>query len=249
MSAAVILPPLPPPSSSLLRRRLPRLTARARALLTAVNLHLAAVTALAVVVLYLLGHLLLVHQALTAHGPAALDAQTRLLKTAELQELPLRGLDGKLVDSTAAADAFYLARLPYAYSQVAAELGALTRRQNVRLARVQYAQVPVLSGADALIEVRMDASVSGDYRPVVQFLNSLERDPVFFVIGGINLTGQQSGQVNLRVRLTTYLRGPLEAELNGNTLAELAPGSLSGAAAGPAPDAAPGASARTGSTR
>ena len=60
-----------------------------------------------------------------------------------------------------------------------------------------------------MTEVKMDASVSGDYRPVVQFINALERDKNFFAINGISLSGQQSGTVNLRLRLTTYLRGKL----------------------------------------
>jgi hypothetical protein len=60
----------------------------------------------------------------------------------------------------------------------------------------------------------IDASVSGDYRPIVEFINAVERDKVFFVINGINLTGQQTGQVNLRIRLTTYLRPANANELS-----------------------------------
>ena len=205
MSTAAIVPP---PNSSSLLRRLPLLTARARALLTAMNLHFAGVAALVILDLYLIAHLAFVWQALGARDAAALDAQRVTLRAAQLAARPLRGLDAKLVDSTTAADQFYLRRLPYAYSQVAAELGALTGRAGVRLNNVQYAQDVVLSGADALTEVRMDATVSGDYRPVVQFINTAERDRLFFVIRGINLSGQQTGQVNLRIRLTTYLRAP-----------------------------------------
>jgi hypothetical protein len=68
----------------------------------------------------------------------------------------------------------------------------------------------------------MDASVSGDYRPVVEFINSLERDKMFFLVNQINLSGQQTGVVNLRIHLTTYLRAPNAKE----------------ASAQPAPDAA-----------
>ena len=78
----------------------------------------------------------------------------------------------------------------------------------------QYAYSPALSGKDALTQVSIDASVSGDYRPIVLFINAVERDKVFFVINGINLTGQQTGQVNLRIRLTTYLRPPNPDELS-----------------------------------
>ena len=58
----------------------------------------------------------------------------------------------------------------------------------------------------------MDASLSGQYRPLVLFLNGLERDKVFFVISGVTLTGQQTGTVSLRIRLATYLRGLGTAE-------------------------------------
>jgi len=71
----------------------------------------------------------------------------------------------------------------------------------------------VLEGNDALTQVNIDASVSGDYRPVVQFINAIERDKIFFVVTGVNLTGEQTGQVNLRIRLTTYLRPPNANEL------------------------------------
>jgi hypothetical protein len=55
--------------------------------------------------------------------------------------------------------------------------------------------------------VRIDASLSGDYRPLVELINSLERDKTFFVINTMTLTGQQTGTVSLRLGLTTYLRG------------------------------------------
>ena len=199
---------VPSSKDSSLLRHVPQLTARARALLTAMNLHYAGVAVLVVLDLYLIAHLIFVGQALKAHNADALDQQSVVLKSAELAAKPLRGLDTKLVDSTKAADAFYGKRLPYANSQVYAELGALTKREGVRWSRAQYTQVGVLSGSDALIEMHMDASVSGDYRPIVQFINAAERDKMFFVINGINLTGQQTGQVNLRIRLTTWLRQP-----------------------------------------
>jgi type IV pilus assembly protein PilO len=199
---------VPPPSDSSFLRNVPRLTARARALITAVNLHYAGVAALLVIVLYMVAHLLFLSQSLKANDADALARQRTLLTTARLQAQPLRGLDSKIAASTKDADAFYVDRLPYAYSQVLAELGRLTQKSNVRLANVQYAQQPVLSGEAALTELHMDASVSGDYRPVVEFINSLERDKTFFIINGINLSGQQTGAVNLRLHLTTYLRAP-----------------------------------------
>jgi hypothetical protein len=225
MSSAAVIPP---PNSSSLVRRAPRLTERARELLTAMNLHFAGVAALAVLALYCVVHLVFVFQGLKAHDAAAMDQQRVELRSAELAAMPLRGLDKKLEVSTADADAFYAKRLPYAVSQVAAELGALTKREGVHLTRIQYSYLPVLSGAGALTEVKMDASISGDYRPVVQFINATERDKVFFVINGINLTGQQTGQVNLRLRLTTYLRAPRAGEITEEVLPTETVGSPAG---------------------
>lgn len=207
-----IAPPTTDKNNSLLRR-VPQLTERAKELLTELNLHFAGVAVLAIVVLYLAVHALFVWQAMNAHDTAAIEQAHSQMVAAELAAKPLRGLDRKLEGSTADADRFYQGRLPYAYSEVLAELGALTKREGVRLTRVQYVQNGVLQGDDALTELRMDASVSGDYRSVVHFINAIERDKVFFVIYGINLTGQQTGQVNLRLRLTTYLRGPMPDEL------------------------------------
>ncbi|MEO6924210.1 MAG: hypothetical protein ABI142_10325 [Bryocella sp.] len=210
MSSNVIIPP---PNSSSLLRRVPRLTAQARALLTAINLHFAGIAALIVINLYLAVHLFLVFQSLGASNEDALQQERNQVRAAQIAAKPLRGLDTKLAASTKDANAFYTDRLAYADSQLLAELGVLTKKSGVHLARVQYPQNPVLSGAYGLTEVHMDASISGDYMPVVEFINAVERDKMFFVINGINLTGQQSGQVNLRIRITTYLRQPTNDEM------------------------------------
>lgn len=193
-------------------RRVPQLTERAKSLLTELNLHFAGVAVLAIVTLYLAAQLLFVWQGLTSNNEAAMDQARAQMRAAEIAAKPLRGLDAKLSDSTAEANRFYQERLPYAYSEVLTELGALTKNKGVRLMHVQYAQSPVLSGDAALTELRLDANVTGDYRPIVEFINAAERDKLFFVISSINLSGQQTGQVNLRLRMVTYLRAPSVAE-------------------------------------
>jgi len=186
---------------------------RTRSLVTRLNLHYAAVAALVLVNLYLLLQIGLTWRAATREDATALAQQTVMMKTAEIAKKPLEGLDGKVVAATTDADKFYEARLPTSYSEVLAELGALTKKQGVKLTRGQYAESPELQGsAGELTEVRMDASLNGDYRPLVLFMNSLERDKMFFLINGVTLTGQQSGTVGLRLRLTTYLRPKSPAE-------------------------------------
>ena len=186
---------------------------RARKLLTVLNLHFAGVAVLALINLYLLLHMVYAFQQAHSQNDEAAAQQTIQLKAAELGAMPLQGLDAKLTEATGQADTFYVKRLPSAYSELLTELGTLANREHVKLSRVQYAQAAVLGqSAGELTEVKMDANLSGDYRPLVIFMNSLERDRMFFLISGIALTGQQSGTVNLRLRLTTYLRARVPGE-------------------------------------
>ena len=180
---------------------------RLRALVTPLNLHIAGVAALAVVNLYLLIHLGLAWSVAHSQDADAIAQQRVQLTTAKIAALPLQGLDGKLAKSTEQAGRFYERRLPYAVSQVVRELGTLAKQGNVKLQGVQYVYTPVPEDP-TLMQAQMDARLSGDYRPLVEFLNGLERDKTFFLIEGVGLTGQQSGTVNLRLRLTTYLRAP-----------------------------------------
>ena len=181
---------------------------RTRGWLTALNLHWAGVAALGLVNVYLLVHMAFAYQTARSNDADAIAAARVDMKTAQIAAKPLEGLDAKLLTSSEQADRFTLERLPLNYSEVAAELGVLAKKQNVRLARVQYKQSPVAGdAAGQLTEVQMDASLAGDYRALVTFINSLERDKVFFVISALTLTGQQTGQVSLRLRVTTYLRG------------------------------------------
>jgi type IV pilus assembly protein PilO len=186
---------------------------KGRKLATLLNLHIAGVVVLGLVNLYLLAHMAFAWRAANSENAQALADQTVVMKTAEIARQPLEGLDEKLAQATKDADKFYKQRLPFANSEVVGELGALAKKQGVKLTRVQYAYSPVLEGTTGeLTESRMDAGLSGDYRPLVQFVNALERDKMFFLITGVTLTGQQSGTVGLRLRLTTYLRSPVGTE-------------------------------------
>ena len=187
---------------------------RSRDWLTPLSLHYAGLAVILLINLYLLVQTGVLWQQAKGQDAEAVASQQVALKTAELQARPLEGLDVKLTRASQEADRFYADRLPVSYSEVLSELGGLTKRQNVRLTHVNYAQAAVAAqGVSQLTEVRMDASLTGDYRSLVLFLNGLERDRVFFVINGVTLTGQQSGTVNLRIRLTTYLRGMVPGEV------------------------------------
>jgi type IV pilus assembly protein PilO len=199
---------------------------KTRGALTALNLHFAGVALLVLLNIYLLIHMAFLWQTANSQDATAVAQEKVRLQTAKIAAAPLDGLDAKLDKSTADANEFYQARLPYAISQVAMETGAVAKKQNAKMTRVQYGYTPLYLDGTApgpdvtpsVMEVRMDASFTGDYRALVQMVNDLERDRMFFLITGVTLTGQQSGTVSLRMKLTTYLR-----PAHGNEKAEPLP--------------------------
>ena len=203
-----------------------RLPEKVRTLATLVNLHYAGAGLLLLVNLYLALQLGLAWHATSDSGAEALASGQTALKIADLQARPLQGLDTKLAAANAEADTFYTRRLPASYSQVLTELGALTKREGVKLTRGQYAQAPVLADTSApLTEMRMDYALTGDYRSLVHMINALERDRMFFVIRNVALTGQQAGTVGLRLGLNTWLRpgAALDTDAPNTELPEAGP--------------------------
>ena len=195
------------------------LTERVRGMLTLKNLHIAGVAVLAAVCLYLMGQMLYAWRSAKSQDSSALAQQRVTMQAAEVAARPLAGLDDKLKQANVDADKFYERRLPYSYSEVVGELGVLKNKAGVKLTRGQYSEASVLEGGIApLTEVRVDVSLNGDYRPLVLFINGLERDKIFFLIRSVALVGQQSGTVGVRLGLTTYLRAPVGAEVSDKTV-------------------------------
>jgi Tfp pilus assembly protein PilO len=133
----------------------------------------------------------------------ALASKQVELKSLDVQTAPLRGLDRRVSLSREQMQDFYAKRIPATYSSISARIGELEVRSGVRLSRLQYTQGA--TGSD-LTEISMDAGISGEYPQIMRFINGLERDQTFFVIRAMNLTGQQGGMVNLRLRVSTWLR-------------------------------------------
>jgi len=125
------------------------------------------------------------------------------LKALDLETAPLRGLDKHVEESRSQMREFYMNRIPSNYSAIAFRIGELQVNSGVRLSRVQYTQGK--PGGD-LTEMTLDAGISGEYPQIMRFVNSLERDQNYFVIRSMQLTGQQGGQVNLRIMASTWLR-------------------------------------------
>ena len=138
-----------------------------------------------------------------SHSSEVLAGKQIQLKALEIQTTPLRGLDQRVEKTREQLDDFYQKRIPPNYSSIDARIVELQVASGVRLTRVQYTQGAPGPG---LTEITMDASISGDYPAIMRFVNSMERDPMFFIIRAMALTGQQGGLVNLRLRVSTWLR-------------------------------------------
>jgi Tfp pilus assembly protein PilO len=149
--------------------------------------------------------------AIDTHSEQVLAGKQVELAAQELQTAPLRGLDKKADAARESMSAFYQERIPPHYSSIAGRFDELAVKSGVRLSRVQYTQ-----GAPGpyLTEISMDSGISGDYQQIMRFINGLERDQTFFVIRAMSLTGQSGGLVNLRLRVSTWLR-PADAAASG----------------------------------
>lgn len=133
------------------------------------------------------------------------------LKIRTLQNAPLRDIDKRVEKTRKQVADFYQKRIPPNYSSIDARINELQVASGVRITRVQYTQGEQGPG---LTEITMDASISGDYSAIMKFVNSIERDPMFFIVRAMALTSQQGGLVNLRLRVSTWLR-PADAAASG----------------------------------
>ena len=115
---------------------------------------------------------------------------------------PLKNVDQKIAGARKQIDDFYKNRLPAQDSSISEELGKVAGKNGVKIGQIRYKRKdpePV-----GLRPVEIEAEFSGDYLQLVRFINSLERDPIFFIINSVELGGEQNGVVRLQMKLETY---------------------------------------------
>jgi len=133
------------------------------------------------------------------------DEQVRQqLQDEKFQALPVRDIDKKIDEARGQVSDFYRARFPKVQSEVVTELGRLARENGVQLTNVHYAADD--ETVEGLRRLQMDATLSGDYVKVVKFINALERNKMFFLVGGVTLGERQGGAISLGIHMETQLR-------------------------------------------
>jgi len=135
---------------------------------------------------------------------ARLDQYWRELQIKTRAVEPLLGLDKKIPAAHKQIDEFYKTRLPAQDSAISADIVQLASQSGIKIASVKYdMKDPEVLG---LQRVQIEADLAGGYLQLVRFINSLERDQMFFLVDSVALGGEQGGIVRLQLKMETYLK-------------------------------------------
>jgi type IV pilus assembly protein PilO len=123
-------------------------------------------------------------------------------KTHEVQ--PLQGLDKKIPVAQKQINEFYKVRFPAQNSAISDNIGKLANESGVHVGSIKYD----MKSAETLglQPVEIEADLAGGYLQLVRFINSLERDQMFFLVNSVQLGGEQNGVVRLQMKIETYLK-------------------------------------------
>ena len=95
------------------------------------------------------------------------------------------------------------------YSNVRSELGDIARKSGIQLADLGFRQSEIPSRG--MTQVIVDATVVGNYKSVIQFLNGIQRSPNLYEVDALALATENanqgaSGAIKVTVHLKTYFR-------------------------------------------
>jgi hypothetical protein len=95
------------------------------------------------------------------------------------------------------------------YSVISAELEDVSRKAGLQIASLSFH--PKQLAGNGITEVVLDASVSGNYKSVVEFLNGLQRSKNHYIVDDLSLANDRGGQggsadVRVDLHLRSYFR-------------------------------------------
>jgi type IV pilus assembly protein PilO len=95
------------------------------------------------------------------------------------------------------------------YSAVRSELGATARKSGIQLEDLSFKQTEIANRG--MTEVTIDATVNGDYKSVIGFLNGLQRSANLYAVDALTLASENANQASANVikvalHLRTYFR-------------------------------------------
>jgi type IV pilus assembly protein PilO len=95
------------------------------------------------------------------------------------------------------------------YSAVRSELGVTARKSGIQLEDLSFKQTEIANRG--MTEVTIDATVNGDYKSVIGFLNGLQRSANLYAVDALTLASENANQASANVikvalHLRTYFR-------------------------------------------
>jgi type IV pilus assembly protein PilO len=95
------------------------------------------------------------------------------------------------------------------YSAVRAELGSIASKSGSRLENIAFKQTDIPSRG--MTEVAIDATVTGNYKNVIGFLNGLQRSTKHYAVDSLTLAPESANQastnlIKVALHLKTYFR-------------------------------------------
>jgi type IV pilus assembly protein PilO len=95
------------------------------------------------------------------------------------------------------------------YFSLSSELGAIERKSGVKLEALSFK--PTAIPERGMTEMAIEATINGDYRSVIQFLNGLQRSANIYEVESLSLATEKANQgpanlIKLELHLKTYFR-------------------------------------------
>jgi Tfp pilus assembly protein PilO len=93
------------------------------------------------------------------------------------------------------------------YSAVSSELGGIAKKAGIHLGDLSFK--PTAIPERRLAEVAIDATVNGDYKNVIQFLNGVQRSTSLYAVESLTLANENANQgpanvIKVALHLKTY---------------------------------------------
>ncbi|SRR5579871_2413650 len=118
------------------------------------------------------------------------------------QEIPKTKADCELFENS----------LPAAntgYSVISAELQDLSQKSGAQLSSMSFH--PADKSSHGISEVALDASISGDYKSVVQFVNGLQQSKNHYIVDNLSLVNDRGPGSKTSLRVNLHLKSYLKA--------------------------------------
>jgi Tfp pilus assembly protein PilO len=95
------------------------------------------------------------------------------------------------------------------YSKVRSELGDIARKSGIHLEDLSFRQSEIPNRG--MTQLIVDATVAGDYKSVIKFLNGVQRSPNLYEVDALALATESTNQgpaatIKVSVHLKTYFR-------------------------------------------